>query len=66
MKFLLDHAIDNEAVKTITHEVWTVDPDAKARVNQAARLVDVDSWLFPEEFVVAFADAGFSARIKER
>lgn len=66
MRFLLDHAIDDEAVKAISHGVWTVDPDAKARVDQAAKLVHVDSWLFPEEFVVAFADAGFSATIKER
>lgn len=63
MKFLLDHAIDDEAVKAIAHEVRTVDPDAKARVDQAVKLVHVDSWLFPEEFVVAFAAAGFSATI---
>ncbi|CAN0627063.1 conserved protein of unknown function [Burkholderia multivorans] len=66
MEFLLDHTIDDAAAKAIEHEIWTVDPDAKVQVDRSATKVQVDSWLFAEEFIVAFADAGYGVRIRDR
>lgn len=67
MEFLLDHAIDGAAAQNITHQIRTVDPDAKVQVDPASRMVQVDSWLFAEEFFVAFDDAGYAVvRINDR
>ncbi|MBU9377665.1 hypothetical protein KTE28_25365 [Burkholderia multivorans] len=65
MEFLLDHSLDDEAARAVEHEIWRVDPDAKVQIDRAASRVTVDSWLFPEEFVVAFEDAGFTVRIND-
>ncbi|MBN3791060.1 hypothetical protein [Burkholderia sp. Ac-20353] len=67
MEFLLDHAIDDAAQQDIAHQIRTVDPDATVQVDQANRMVHVDSWLFAEEFFVAFDDAGYAVvRIEDR
>ena len=65
MEFLRDHALDDEAARAVEHEIWRVDPNAKVEIDRATSRVTVDSWLFPEEFVVAFEDAGFAVRIKD-
>ncbi|PCE32368.1 hypothetical protein [Burkholderia ubonensis] len=67
MEFLLDHAIDGAAAQDIAHQIRTVDPDAKVQVDQPNQMVQVDSWLFAEEFFVAFDDAGYAVvRINDR
>ncbi|WP_420212117.1 hypothetical protein ACN8ZM_19685 [Burkholderia aenigmatica] len=63
MEFLLDHLIDDETEHAIAHEVRRVDPDAGIEIDRATKRVVVNSWLFPEEFIVAFDDAGYNARI---
>lgn len=47
---------DDAAV--LTRAMRTVEPDAKIDVDVDARAVKVDSWLFAEEFLVAFVCAG--------
>ncbi|KVM90228.1 heavy-metal-associated domain-containing protein [Burkholderia stagnalis] len=67
MEFMLDHAIDDAATQDISHQIRTVDPDAEVQVDPANRTVHVDSWLFAEEFFVAFDDAGYTVvRINDR
>lgn len=63
MEFLLDHLIDDETESAIAHEIRRVDPDAGIKIDRIAKRVAVDSWLFPEEFLVAFDDAGYNVRI---
>ncbi|RQZ17223.1 hypothetical protein DIE15_12170 [Burkholderia sp. Bp9031] len=63
MEFLLDHLIDDETESAIAHEIKRVDPDAGITINRTTNRVVVDSWLFPEEFLVAFDDAGYNVRI---
>ncbi|WGY69645.1 hypothetical protein KEC55_06590 [Burkholderia cepacia] len=65
MEFVLDHSLDDETARAVEHEIWRVDPDAKVEIDRATSHVKVESWLFPEEFVVAFEDAGYSVRIKD-
>ena len=43
----------------------TVDADAKVNVDIDARTVSVDSWLMPEEFLVAFEDENYDVLIVE-
>jgi copper chaperone len=54
---------DNDAA-VLTRAMRTVEPDAKVDVD--ARTVKVDSWLFAEEFLVAFVDAGYDVTLVER
>lgn len=56
---------DNDAA-VLTRAMRTVEPDAKVDVDVDARTVEVDSWLFAEEFLVAFADAGYDVKLVER
>jgi hypothetical protein len=42
-----------------------VDADAKVSVNVNAKTVSVESWLMPEEFLVAFVDEDYDVRIVE-
>lgn len=65
MEFLVNHSIDDDTARVIEHEIWRVDPGAKVEIDRVTSLVRVESWLFPEEFVVAFEDAGFNVRIKD-
>ncbi|MBB5415423.1 copper chaperone CopZ [Paraburkholderia sp. JPY158] len=52
-------------VSTIEHAMKSVDPDAKVAVDVGAQSVSVDSWLMPEEFLVAFHDEDYDVAIKE-
>ncbi|WP_286162300.1 copper chaperone [Burkholderia sp. WP9] len=56
---------DNDAA-VLTRAMRTVEPDAKVDVDVDARTVKVDSWLFAEEFLVAFVDAGYDVKLVER
>ncbi|TXC81194.1 copper chaperone [Paraburkholderia azotifigens] len=50
----------------MTDAIISVDPDAKVAADVRAKMVDVDSWLFAEEFLVAFYDAGYDVQIAQR
>lgn len=63
MEFRLNELAGNDDVAVISHAVWTVDPDAKVNVDVTKMAVDVDSWLMPEEFLVAFEEAGYEVKI---
>lgn len=43
----------------------TVDSDAKVDIEIDTKTVNVDSWLMPEEFLVAFVDEGCDVIIVE-
>jgi hypothetical protein len=43
----------------------SVDADAKVNVDIDAHTVSVDSWLMPEEFLVAFDDENLDVIIVE-
>ncbi len=43
----------------------SVDADAKVNVDIDAKTVNVDSWLMPEEFLVAFEDEDYDVTIVE-
>lgn len=66
MKFTVLETLDRCDVESIEHAMFTVDPDAKISTDVPANQVDVDSWLFPEEFIVAFHEAGYNVRIVQR
>ncbi|MFM0327185.1 copper chaperone [Caballeronia glebae] len=51
--------------QTLARAIGAVDPDAKVDVDLNARAVKVDSWLMAEEFLVAFEDAGYQAKISK-
>lgn len=66
MKFkILDTLADGDIPK-ISGAVISVDPDAKVDTDVQGNVVDVDSWLFPEEFLVAFNEVGYNVRIAQR
>ncbi|WP_408175706.1 MULTISPECIES: hypothetical protein [Paraburkholderia] len=43
----------------------TVDADAKVNVDIDTKMVSVDSWLMPEEFLIAFEDENYEVTIVE-
>jgi copper chaperone len=59
MKFLVKKAIHSEDIATLEHAMKTVDADAKVHVDAEQKTVSVDSWLMPEEFIVAFVDEDY-------
>ncbi|MFM0653503.1 copper chaperone [Paraburkholderia sediminicola] len=63
MEFKLNELTGNNDVAVISHAVWTVDPDAKVNVDVSTMAVEIDSWLMPEEFLVAFEEAGYDVKI---
>jgi copper chaperone len=65
MKFSMKTAIHADEVSTIEHAMKSVDADAKVNVDVGAQTVSVDSWLMPEEFLVAFYDEDMDVAIKE-
>ena len=65
MKFSMKNEIRSDDVSTIEHAMKTVDADAKVNVDIDARTVSVDSWLMPEEFLVAFEDESYDVIIVE-
>jgi copper chaperone len=56
VKFSMKNEIPLGDVPTIEHAMKTVDGDAKVNVDLDAKTVNIDSWLMPEEFLVAFED----------
>ncbi len=65
MKFAMKTEIRADDVSTIVHAMKSVDADAKVDVDVAAQTVSVDSWLMPEEFLVAFYDEDLDVGIAE-
>jgi len=65
VKFSVKNEIRSADVSTIEHAVKTVDADAKVNVDVDTKTVSVDSWLMPEEFLVAFVDENYDVIIVE-
>ncbi len=65
MKFLVKQEIHSEDIATFERAMKSVDADAKVQVDVEHKMVDVDSWLMPEEFIVAFVDEDYDVRIVE-
>ncbi|MCP3711410.1 copper chaperone [Paraburkholderia sp. CNPSo 3274] len=65
MKFFMKSEIRSDDVPTIEHAMKTVDADAQVKVDVNAKIVSVDSWLMPEEFLVAFEDEDYDVTIEE-
>jgi copper chaperone len=65
MKFAMKTEIHTEDRPTIVHAMQSVDADAKVDVDVDAQTVSVDSWLMPEEFLVAFYDENMDVGIAE-
>jgi len=56
MKFSVKDEIRSDDISMIERAMKSVDADAKVNVDIGTKTVSVDSWLMPEEFLVAFAD----------
>ncbi|MCX5540720.1 MULTISPECIES: hypothetical protein [Paraburkholderia] len=65
MKFAMKTEIRTDDLATIVHAMKSVDADAKVDVDVGAQTVSVDSWLMPEEFLVAFYDENMDVGIAE-
>ncbi|HEX7913082.1 MAG TPA: copper chaperone [Paraburkholderia sp.] len=65
MKFSVKNEIRPDDIPRIAHAMKTVDPDAKVDIEIDTKTVSVDSWLMPEEFLVAFVDEGCDVIIVE-
>jgi copper chaperone len=65
MKFAMKTEIHTEDRPMIVHAMQSVDADAKVDVDVDAQTVSVDSWLMPEEFLVAFYDENMDVGIAE-
>jgi copper chaperone CopZ len=65
MKFSMKDEIRSDDVSTIEHAMKSVDADAKVNVDIDTKMVSVDSWLMPEEFLVAFEDENYEVTIVE-
>ncbi|MCP3723477.1 copper chaperone [Paraburkholderia sp. CNPSo 3272] len=65
MKFAMKTEIRTDDLATIVHAMKSVDADAKVDVDVGAQTVSVDSWLMPEEFLVAFYDEEMDVGIAE-
>ncbi|MDR5761210.1 copper chaperone [Caballeronia sp. LZ035] len=65
MKFSVKQEIHSEDIAALEHAMRTVDADAQVQVDIGAKTVSVDSWLMPEEFIVAFADEDYDVKILE-
>lgn len=66
MKFELVGKFEDSDIPRITNEIISVDPEAEVEIDVRGNTVDVDSWLFAEEFLVAFFDVGYDVRIIQR
>jgi len=65
VKFSMKTEIRTGDLSTIEHAMKSVDADAKVEVDVGAQTVSVDSWLMPEEFLVAFYDEDLDVAIAE-
>lgn len=66
MEFEVREMRRNDDAGRITAAVGSVDPQAQVAIDERTRKIDVDSWLYPEEFLIALYEAGYDARIKRR
>jgi copper chaperone len=65
MKFSVKNEIRPDDIPTIEHAMKMVDADAKVDVDIGTKTVSVDSWLMPEEFIVAFVDEDLDVTITQ-
>jgi copper chaperone CopZ len=65
MKFSVKNQIRSDEIGTIEHALKAVDADAKVNIDIGTKTVSVDSWLMPEEFIVAFVDEDYDVTITE-
>lgn len=65
MKFSMKSQIRADDRSMIEHALKSVDADAKVDVDVDKQTVNVDSWLMPEEFIVAFTDEDLDVAITE-
>jgi copper chaperone CopZ len=65
MKFSLKNEIRSDDIATIEHAMKTVDAAAEVKVDVDEKTVSVNSWLMPEEFLVAFEDEDYDVKIAE-
>ncbi len=65
MEFEVEKMTGDGDAQTLVRAIGAVDPDAKVDVDVNAGIVKVDSWLMPEEFLVAFEDTGYKAKISK-
>jgi copper chaperone len=65
VKFSMKTEIHSYDLSKIEHAMKSVDADAKVAVDVGAQTVSVDSWLMPEEFLVAFYDEDLDVGIAE-
>jgi copper chaperone len=65
VKFSMKSEIHSDDLAKIEYAMKSVDADAKVAVDVGAQMVSVDSWLMPEEFLVAFYDEDFDVAIAE-
>ncbi|MEZ0606699.1 heavy-metal-associated domain-containing protein [Paraburkholderia sp. IW21] len=63
LEFEVEKMTGDGDAQTLARAIGAVDPDAKVDVDVNARTVKVDSWMLAEEFLVAFEDAGYQAKI---
>ncbi len=66
MKFDMLKKLDDGDILKISKAVISVDPDAKVDTDMRENTVNVESWLYPEEFLVAFYEVGYDVRIARR
>lgn len=65
MKFSVKKEIHSDDIVRLERAMKTVDADANVHVNVEQKTVSVDSWLMPEEFIVAFVEEDYDVRIVE-
>jgi copper chaperone CopZ len=65
MKFSVKNEIRPGDVSTLEHAMKMVDGEAKVDIDVGAKTVSIDSWLMPEEFLVAFHDEDYDVTISE-
>lgn len=66
MRFEVLMMMGNDDASRIAAAVGSVDPQAEVEVDACGRAIEVDSWLYPEEFLIALYEAGYDARIRQR
>jgi copper chaperone len=57
--------MDSDDIASLERAMKSVDTDAKVDVDIATKTVSVDSWLMPEEFLVAFFEEEYEVTIVE-
>ncbi|MGY6123865.1 heavy-metal-associated domain-containing protein [Paraburkholderia hospita] len=65
MEFEAERMTGEADAKTLARAIGAVDPDAKVDVDVDTKIIKIDSWLLAEEFLIAFEDAGYKAKISK-